>query len=125
MPGAGLDLHPSLALQLPHDVGATSLTIEIDGALAQLEAAHRVVGNHLQHHAVVPRRARRSSRSNAVSTTRSSGMNSASRYGPVPIGVRAFAAPEPACTMPITRLIGNDAERALELELDRVADRRR
>ena len=41
----------------------------------------------------------------------------------MPIGARALAAPEPACTIPITRLIGNDPDGVLQLELDGVADR--
>ena len=45
----GFDAQFPLALHLPHDIGRDVVDDEIDGAFAQLEAAHRVVGNHLQH----------------------------------------------------------------------------
>ena len=75
------DLHAPFVAQLPHDVGRQVVDDEIDRALAQLEAAHRVVGNHLEHQ-------RRRSRAAAVvlvegvSTRRSSATNRASAVRP-------------------------------------------
>ena len=55
-PGPGGDLQLPLALHLPDDVGRDVVDDEIDGALAQLESAHRVVGHDLQDDAGVLRR---------------------------------------------------------------------
>src|SRR4029453_3617727 len=54
--GAGRSLHSQLPLlsQLPHDVRRDVVDDEIDGAFAELEAAHRIVGHDLQHDPVVP-----------------------------------------------------------------------
>ena len=55
--GRGRDAEPALGLQLPHDVRSEVVDDEIDRALAQLEAAHRIVRHHLQHDAGVAWRA--------------------------------------------------------------------
>ena len=57
--GAGrLDqLELALLLELPDDVGRQLVDDDVDRALAQLEAAHDVVGNDLENHAGIARRA--------------------------------------------------------------------
>ena len=51
----GGDSQPALGAELPDDVGREIVDHEIDCALAQLEAAHRVVRHDLQHDAGVAR----------------------------------------------------------------------
>ena len=110
------------AFELVHDVGRQIVGDHVDRSFAQLEPAHRVVGNHLDRDAVVARRRPASTAGKASSTTCSSTSKRTKRYGPVPTGCVRKESPDPYGTIgrSIHQLTGKRGERLGQGEHDRV-----